>query len=162
MDLPNWENRSWVSASMLNPALIASIVVAAAEGHEYESDDPMPWELAFLVPPMVLHRDTREALPTRITSHAAKWVNAHASLLAAFPQRVTGMLPYTREGLRYALRSGAATLSGAHLRGEGSWKLDKKRSPELALLITQAAFLGRWFAKTGSSTTVYALFGVAP
>ncbi|MFF2271593.1 three component ABC system middle component [Agromyces sp. NPDC058136] len=163
MELPNWNNRSWVTASMINPALVAASLVAAANTFESESEDGMPWELAFLVAPMALHRDTREALPTRVDSHASKWVTEHAALLATLPGRIVSMRPYTREGLRYGLRSGSLSLTGEGLLlGRPEWKLNKTRDPELTYIVGRAAFLGRWFAHVGSPATLFALLGVQP
>jgi hypothetical protein len=163
MELPNWENRSWVTANMLNPAVVAVTIIAAANMYEDHSSEPMPWELTFLVVPMSLHKDTRESLPTRIDSHAAKWIAETAAIQASFPQRVSSMAAYTREGLRHALRSGALELvESGKLRGTPSWKLNKNRDHDLAVIVGKAAFLGRWFAHTGTPATLYALFGVSP
>ncbi|WP_157517917.1 three component ABC system middle component [Microbacterium resistens] len=163
MALPNWDNRSWVTGSMLNPALIATTLVATANMYEEQSGDAMPWELAFLSVPMVLHRDTREALPTRINSHTTKWVAENAALQASFPSRARSMVPYTREGMRFGLRTGSLRIiDGEGLLGTPSWKLNRDRDRELALIIGKASFLGRWFARTGPPATLYALFGVAP
>lgn len=161
--LPEWEGRSWVTSSMLNPAVIAVIILAAADMYEEHSGEPLPLELIFLIVPMVLHRDTREALPTRIDSYAAKWVGEHASLQASFPSRASGMVPYVREGLRYGLRTKALELlTDGRLRGVTRWKLTKDRDKELSVIIGKSAFLGRWFAHTGTPATLFTLFGVAP
>lgn len=163
MDLASWDKRSWVTAGMLNPAVIAAIIVSAAHMYEEHSGDPMPWELIFLAVPMAMHRDTRESLPSRVDSYAAKWVSENAGLHATFARRVSGMLPYAREGMRYGLRSGAlALVDDGRLRGNPGWKLHKERDKELSLIVGKAAFLGRWFAHTGSPATLFALFGVAP
>lgn len=163
MELPNWDNRSWVTSSMLNPAVVAVIIVAAANMYEEHSGEPMPWELIFLAVPMALHRDTRESLPTRINSYAAKWVGDNATLQASFPRRVASMIPYAREGLRYGLRTGGLILlDDGRLRGAARWKLHKERDKELSVIIGKSAFLGRWFAHTGTPATLFALFGVAP
>ena len=58
-----WAGRSPEAAALLNPALLAVVCAAAASQYERESDEAMPWPLAFLVAPLVLHRGTREALP---------------------------------------------------------------------------------------------------
>lgn len=163
MELPNWDNRSWVTAGMLNPAVVGAAIVATAHMYEEQSQEPMPWELIYLSVPMVLHKDTRESLPTRIDSHAAKWISDTAAIQSSFPQRVSSMAAYTREGLRYALRSGALILvEDGRLHGVPSWKLNKSRDQDLALIVGKAAFLGRWFAHTGTPATLYALFGVSP
>ena len=58
-----WADRPPEVAALLNPAQLAAISAAAASQYERASRQAMPWPLAFLVAPLVLHRGTREALP---------------------------------------------------------------------------------------------------
>ena len=69
-----WADRSPESAALLNPALLAVVCAAAASQYERESDEAMPWPLAFLVAPLVLHRGTREALPRNTRTHLSTWI----------------------------------------------------------------------------------------
>jgi hypothetical protein len=66
-----WIDRPPIVAAMLNPALIAAILATAANGYHKESDRALPWPLAFVIVPLVLHRGTREALPTSTRTHLA-------------------------------------------------------------------------------------------
>jgi hypothetical protein len=64
-----WVERSPVAAAMLNPALLAAVTAAAAAEYTRLSGDAMPYTYAYLVAPLVLHLDTRAALPRRIDSY---------------------------------------------------------------------------------------------
>jgi hypothetical protein len=163
MELPDWVTRSSATAAMLNPAVVAVAIAAAADRYEDFSGEPMPWELIYLVVPMALHRDTREALPARVSSHPANWVTEHAVLQAGLPARASGLAPYVREGFRFGLRTGAiAIVQSGRLSGTLERKLEREAAGDLPLIVTASAFLGRWFAHIGTPATVFALFGVAP
>jgi hypothetical protein len=108
-----WVERSPVPAAMLNPALLAAVSAAAAEEYTRLSGDPMPFAYAYLVAPLVLHRDTRDALPRRIDSYIATWLTRHPALAAGFPARARSLTEPVREGVRFGLATGALDLSEA-------------------------------------------------
>src|SRR4051794_39322715 len=102
-----WQDRSPVMAAMLNPALLAVVTAIAAEEYERADGDAMPWPLAFLVAPLVLHRDTREALPRSTRSHLSTWIADHPSLRAGVPPRARSLAGPVREGVRFGVTNGA-------------------------------------------------------
>src|SRR4051794_41139246 len=110
-----WVDRPRLEATLLNPALFASLLSAAAQGYESKSGEPMIWPLAFLVPPLVLHRPTREALPKTVRTHLPTWVRSEPLVRAGFPQRAARLTPLTREGLRLGLRFGVLGTDGGRL-----------------------------------------------
>jgi hypothetical protein len=119
----------------------------------------MPWPLAFLIPPLVLHRPTREALPRDTRTHLSTWIRRQPLLRAGFPDRAAAMVPLTREGIRLGLRAGVLTRDGSTLIGH----LDNEPPEgELRQLARHAALVGRWLAKTDQPSTIFALLGVAP
>lgn len=153
-----WTQRPAVEASLLNPALIAVLLGAAAREHG-TSGEPMPWPVGFLVVPLVLHRPTREALPSSVRTHLSTWITRHPLLRAGFPARAAAMTPLTREGLRVGLRTGALRLE----RGAILSDLHGKAPPgELRQLQRHAGLVGRWLARTQDPATTFALFGVRP
>ena len=138
-----WAERPRVEATLLNPALVAVLLAAAARDYETQSTR-MPWPLALLIPPLVLHRPTREALPRNTRTHLSTWIRRQPLLRAGFPDRAAAMGPLTREGIRFGLRArDGATLTG-HLDGEPS-------EGELRQLLRRAALVGRWLAKPEST-----------
>ena len=153
-----WGERSRVQATLLNPALLAAVVSQAAWSFE-QTRDPMNWPLAFLVPPLVLHRPTRLALPRDTRTHLSTWLSRQPVLRAGFPARAAAMTPLVREGIRLGLRHDVLALSEGRMRG-----VDLGQGPpgEARLLLRSSALVGRWFAKTDQASTIFALLGVAP
>lgn len=156
-----WDERPVLSASMLNPALVAASISWAAKRYAAKAGHPMPLEYVFLVIPVCLHQATRRALPTTTRTHMPTWINEHQELLVGFPVRATKFAPHAREGLRLALRSGMLALND---NGALRSKTPATVLPEGEIkdILTAAGLFGAWAAKAGSSTTVYTLFGVTP
>lgn len=153
-----WTERPRVEATLLNPALLAVLLAAAAEDYDTPTAG-MPWPLAFLVLPLVLHRPTRDALPRDTRTHLSTWIRREPVLRAGFPERAAAMVPRTREGLRFGLRAGVLGIDGANLIGH----LTSEPPPgELRQLIRSARLVGRWLAKSDQPSTPFALLGVAP
>ncbi len=157
--MQQWSERTPAVADLLNPALIAAVIAAAASQYESRGDSLMPFEMSFLVVPLVLHRDTRTALPVRINSHLAKWVAAHEVLAAGFGARAKTLVEPVREGLRFGLRSGTIELDGTNIAGHL-----RSRTPaaigDIGEIVRKAGFVGRWFTQIESSATAFALLGV--
>lgn len=159
----SWADRSPVVAAMLNPALLATITAAAAAEYERADNAAMPWPLAFLVAPLVLHRDTREALPPSTRSHLTTWISNNPTLRAGLPARAISLREPVREGLRFGMTVGVlAIVDSGRIR---SSLKSTRRPPEmgdLRLIVRSAGLVGKWFAKLDQPATAFALLGVAP
>lgn len=159
-----WADRSPVAAAMFNPAVVAVIIAAATNQYEDVTGDPMPWPLAYLVPPLVLHGPTRSALPRTSRTSLPNWVNKHPVLNAGFPARARHLAPTVREGLRFALRENALQLTadGESLTNT-KLKAVKKTAPgDLALVVLASGMLGRIFGRTRDPATIFATLRVRP
>lgn len=157
--MDQWSGRTPAVRDLLNPGLIAAVIATSASQYENRSGDAMPFELSFLVTPLVLHRATREALPRVITSHLAKWVTTNEVLAAGFGARAKALVGPVREGLRFGLRNGAIGLDGARITGclrSGT----PARIGDIGEIVKKAGFVGRWLTQTESSATAFALLGV--
>ncbi|MEZ0076299.1 hypothetical protein ABH927_005677 [Planotetraspora sp. GP83] len=150
-------------AAMLNPALVAAVLVTTADGYHKESGTGVPWMLSFVVAPMVLHRGTREALPSTTKTHLATWVSRHPVLRAGFPLRAQGLVEPVREGIRFGLAHEVLRLENDRLLAQPRSRPRGFRSPkDLEDILRKANLVGRWLAKTDSPATIFALLGVAP
>ncbi|GAA1963327.1 three component ABC system middle component [Catenulispora subtropica] len=148
---------------MLNPALVAVIVAEASRGHLKESGDDIPWMLSFVVAPMVLHRGTRESLPTSTRTHFATWASDNPVLRAGFPQRAIGLVEHVREGIRFGLARDVFHLVGDRIVAPAHRKPRGFEIPaELGEIIRKANLAGRWMAKSDSPSAIFAILGVAP
>ncbi|MEU7590769.1 three component ABC system middle component [Micromonospora sp. NPDC049230] len=157
-----WNDRPPITAAMLNPALVAAILATAADGYRKESDRAMPWPMAFIIVPLVLHRGTRQALPTSVRTHLATWTSRNPVLRAGFPPRAQGLVEPVKEGVRFGLTHGALTLEGNALRGRTRRPKGFQMPDELADILRRASFVGRWLAKIDNTATVFAVLGVTP
>lgn len=150
--------RATVAAIMLNPALVASVLASAAVGYRREAHEDLPWPLSFLVAPLVLHRGTREALPSRISTHLPTWVSRQPSIRVGFPLRAASLVSPVREGLRFGIRVGLIGLADGRLRSTSS--RSEPSDPALMEIIRSSTFVGRWFSRLDQPATAFALFGV--
>ena len=162
-DLPTWSNRSPVVASMSNPSVVAFTICAAASEYERAKGDPMPIELSFLVPALVFHRGTREALPNSTKSHLTKWVNDHPVLQAGFAERAHGLVIHTREGIRFGMRAGILSVEAdGLLKGAVPPNVKPPKVGDIGQIIRASGFVGKWFTKSERPSTIFALLGVKP
>ncbi|WP_036226605.1 three component ABC system middle component [Marmoricola sp. URHB0036] len=156
-----WTERNSAVADLLNPALLSITIAAAASEYERRDGRPMPFALAFLVAPLVLHKATREELPSRVDSHLSKWVTSHEVLAAGFGARARALVGPVREGIRFGIRTGALEVVDSalvgHLRGRRPAQVG-----DIAQVVAKAGFVGRWLTQLDSPTTAFALLGVEP
>jgi hypothetical protein len=154
-----WPDRPRVEATMLNPALFAALIAVAARDYEAHAGEAMMWPIGFLLPPLVLHRPTRDALPASTRTHFSTWVRREPLIRAGFPARAADLTALTREGLRAGLRAGVLTIDDGRLTGTLT---TPTAGGELGEILKAAALVGRWLAKLDQPSTAFALLGVRP
>ncbi len=173
---------------MLNPALFAALTAAAASEYERTDGAPMPWPLAFLVAPLVMHRGTRDALPRDTRTHLGNWVQQHPVIHAGIGARAQSLADPVREGIRFGLRHGvlnvddqgrlsgtlapvpkaaAATTSGSAAGATagsagGAVRGVGEPGSEVGVLLAKAGMVGKWLTKLDQPATAFAMLGVAP
>jgi Family of unknown function (DUF6521) len=158
-----WDDRPVEARGLLNPAFMALLLAHGSVGYAQESDVGLPYPLAFLLPPIVLHTDTRERLPTNIRTSLAAWLAEQPYLRETFPPRVRALVPHTREAVGYGLAGGLLEIGGGGiLISPTSPGAAPTQSTLTRRLFERAHYVGRWFARTGSVATVYTLWGVRP
>lgn len=149
---------------MLNPALLAAVTAAAASEYERAGGEPMPWPLAYLVAPLVLHRGTRDALPKTTRTHLGNWVSQNPVIHAGIPARAQSLAEPVREGLRFGLTHGILQVDArGRLTGDLASPAKKAAVPgEVDQIIAKSGLVGKWFAKIDQPATAFAVLGVAP
>lgn len=160
--MTDWSKRPPIVAAMLNPALIAVIIASAADGYRKESERALPWPLSFVIAPLVLHRGTRQALPSTTSAHLATWASRNPVLRAGFPPRAQGLVDPVKEGLRFGLAHSVLSVEGDGLHGRTRRARGFQVPDELAEILRKSSFAGRWMAKIDNVATVFAVLGVAP
>jgi hypothetical protein len=163
-----WKDRPREEAGLFNPAFLGVLLERTAYGYGERSGGlGLPWVLGFLALPAVLHRDTRERLPTSVNTSMAAWTRDNALLVDALPSRACILRPLVSEALLFGLAHGLLEHQDGRLfpgtRQQRS-PSDPWREPtdDFRECASKAAFFGRWCAKSGLPATVYALWGARP
>ncbi|MFJ2915355.1 three component ABC system middle component [Streptomyces sp. NPDC087228] len=160
-----WAKRPPLVGAMFNPALITCLLASTINGYSGgRSSEGMPWMLSYIAAPLVLHRSTREALPTGArarTSHLGAWVQEHPLLRAGFPSRAQALVTPVRAGLRFGLRHQVLGLTDDRLQTRLRWQRPQLQHPELDDIINCARNAGRWLSSVDTASA-FSLLGVAP
>jgi hypothetical protein len=164
--LPRWDERPREVANLFNPAFTSLLLSRTLAGYSGGDGAGMPLVLAYLVLPIVLHPDTRDALPRAASTTMYGWIAEYPHLKALFPARARRSVPFTQEAIRFGIMYGKLAISagslvtGSHRYAQSAMPSDA--TDEVKLCLQKAAFLGRWFADTESPRTVLATWGVRP
>jgi Family of unknown function (DUF6521) len=162
-----WTKRSSEERGLLSPSFCALLLWHAARGHSGDAGVALPFETTFLVLPMVLHRETRESMPTAVTTSLAVWLEEHSLARSRIADRSRTLVPFTKEGLSFGGLHGFLLVDNGSVGANLDWKKKVTTSlrtctDEVRVCAKRAEFVGKWFAKTGSAATVMALIGVRP
>lgn len=163
-----WQLRSAEEAGLFNASFLAVLLWHAARGHASDAPStPLPFELAFLVLPIALHKEMRESLPKATTTSLAVWLDEHPLARSRIADRARSLAPFTKEGLMFGGVHRAIKISNATVTAEASWakrieQTLRSTSDEAQACVKKGEFVGKWFARTGNAATVMALVGVRP
>ena len=162
-----WTSRVVEEANLFNPAYCATLLAVASKDYAKKTERPLPFALALLILPIVLHEKTREELPHSTITALMPWLQKHKPVLVGFNQRVAGLRPATQEAVMFGISQGALILDGAALKTTSKYIAPTPArtdmfTKETTDTVEAAGFLGRWFANAGTTSTIYAAWGVSP
>jgi hypothetical protein len=164
--MQQWSKRVIEEANLFNPAFCAALLFRAADGFTKKTHRPLPFALAFLVLPIVLHKRTRTNLPGSTITSILSWIQEHRDLVVGFATRAQHTRGITREAILFGVAHQILTFTD---EGELATKrrLSLEKGMELFTNETQecvdrAAFIGRWFGAAGTTEAVYSAWGVSP
>jgi len=163
----SWTTRPPEERALLNPGFCSCLLWHAASGYQAAVQAPLPFDLAFLVLPIVLHRQTRESLPRTTRTSFAVWVDEHPLARSHVADRARMLLPFSKEAMIFGGTHGLLDLNGAVVWASPKWKKRivaelKTSTDEVRDCAKRAEFFGKWLAGSGSSGTVMAILGVRP
>ena len=160
-----WGERSHEERTLLNPAFCAMLLWWASRGCADVREEGMSFEEAFLVLPLVIQGKVRHALPRDTRTSLAVWINRYPLALGTVANSARALVPFTKDGVLWGGRHGLTRISGGWLQADEGWhgvvhQSLGEGSDETRLCARRASFVGRWFARAGSPSTVLALLGV--
>lgn len=140
---------------------------ATIKSYEEEAKCGMPFPLTFLVLPIVLYKPIRELLPRDTRTKMHVWIREHQEAKIQFPSRTRNLVSITKRSLMFGMHHEVIKLGE-----EADFVVTKKalRKQNGAMLETgevrhienRAQFLGKWFAKAGSVSSIYMMWSIRP
>jgi len=163
--IPKWEDRPVTVANLLNPAFCGEILRLVIKEYEKESGDKTPFELLFLVLPLVLHKQSRESLPATTSKNFYEWLEENTMTKININNKVKSLVPYTREAILFLIYHKAIKINE-----NGKLEFVKYRKTSLPYIddnevkdiFKKSSMLGKWFSKIGNTKTIYASIGIKP
>ena len=161
-----WEDRPPEVACLLNPAFCGQVIYQCVRGFADEAGAPMPYPLAFVILPLVLHPRTRATMDGG-TRHLQVWLNTHQPIKIGLAERARTLVPHTREALLFLYQTRTVTLreEDAAVAITGPLRRARRRfepGDETRSCLNKAGVLGKWFARTESPATIYVSLGLMP
>lgn len=164
----DWDHRVIEVAYLFNPAFGATLIAEAVEDYNDKATHALPFAAAFLILPIVLHENTRRALPRSTITALLPWVQDHRENLVGFAERVQQLEKMTRESVLFGLQTQVLQVNpdGTITVGDRRKSVTPKRTPlftdEATECVERSGFLGRWFATSGPAVNIFSAWGVAP
>lgn len=156
-----WEERSVEVANLLNPAFCSLLIRDAVASYTKTSGAGIDFPLAFLILPLVLHKDTREALPRTTASKFHIWFQEHQALRIGFLERAKSLAPFTREAIMFAMQRGALAIDDQGLLIAPKYRFKSgTETVEMQSCRDKATFLGKWLSAAGSASYVLSTWGI--
>jgi hypothetical protein len=152
------------AAALFNPAYCAAILHRVSTGYQSGGASGLPYPLAFLALPLVLHTASAERLPSSAKARLHNWLLGNPEVLVGLADRARSLAPFVREAIAFGLKARVvqfmepdllAAVKSAHV---GKWE---KRSYNV-LTAKRAVVLGKLLSQIGEVPTVFMLFGVRP
>ncbi len=160
----NWDARTREVAYLLNPAFCGRMLYSVINTYNAKANRALPFPLAYLVLPLVLHKETRTNINSRTQLHL--WVQQYPQLLIGFPQRATELIPITNEAIELLLQTEKVVLTpNAELEvPPNSHSLSKTKyvDAEIKECLSKCEHIARWFATAGKVENIYIALGVRP
>jgi len=161
----SWQVRPSEIANFLNPAFCTLLLHESIFNFRQEQiiNAGLPYPLSLLVLPIVLHKSTREALPKTTASVMSDWLQQNSRLIVGFAERTHRLTLFTKEALIFGMQKEIIDIdkNGDLI----SLPLSSKVIPwpsdsETIECRKRAGLLGRWFARSGNTVTIFRQWGI--
>lgn len=162
----SWSYRPRETANLINPAFCCSILSASVSNYTQQDSRGMPFSLAFIVMPVILHKRTRAALPINTRTSLAAWLEEKPIMRVQFYERAISLKPFVSEAILFGLVHNWLTIDAGRLKSNLPDMRFKNSlqslEGEARECVMRARLVGRWFAAAGSAETVMSLWEVRP
>jgi hypothetical protein len=162
-----WSERPIEEANLLNPGFLSLLVWSTALGYQNKSSSFMPYTMAFISLPVLLHKVTREVLPNKVSSNLTTWLQNNSVAKAGFADRAQSLCPFIRESILFGCVHGLINIQNSQIiptviKPKTLKDFTDDASDEVRECLKKSNFLGQWLAVSGNEITILSLWGVQP
>jgi hypothetical protein len=151
--------------ALANSAFCSAVLCEAVSGYCKENEEGMELGALYLVLPLVLPGNTRDALPNSVSTALHSWVKKNPGARIRFPASAKSLVHRTQMGIQFMLTHEVAHIYGTRLLPgpkkllKGSWE---NQSEESKSCMKKATLVGKMIARSGDLGTTFMLLGVRP
>jgi hypothetical protein len=163
--MKSWNSYPVEIANLFNPAFCALLLRNAAKGYEERRGIPLPFELAVLVLPIVLHAESRRLLPGTTRTKFHNWLASKPEFRIGLSERIELLVPITKAAIIFAALHKVLELGPACSLAATSKRIASRSvsaNSEVSSCDKSAYFFGKWIADSTDSATVFSLLGIRP
>lgn len=161
----SWDLRPAEVAYFYNPAYVGRLLKEFITSYQSEKPEGVPFELIFIAIPLIILKSFRISLPNTTRTQLHNWIQDNTDYKIEFASIVRELSPFIKESLIFLLQRNILLISENGKLVAGSTRLTKKQAKdtvEILESINKAKFVGKWLAKAGEVTTIYAIWGIRP
>ena len=166
MILPPWIERTQEEAYHFNPAFVGALSFEFIKAYENAKRAPAPFPLVFCALPLSLYPDSRMRLPNTTRTRLLSWIEKTPEALVGFSGRAHNLVPFVKEGIRYAALREAIVFDDSGRVSTGAQKAAFTNSfmesveSEVRDIVKSVRMVGKWFAGGGETQTILVSLGV--
>lgn len=160
-----WNQRNPIVANLLNPAFCGEVLRRTADAYNKSTNTNFPFAFAFLVLPILLHKDTRDRMPKTTRSYLFAWVEDNEDLFYNFSIRARQMVPFTKESILFLLQNDLIELDDKSQIIVTAKKIKRYSGDDLEEvndILKKSEMLGKWLSHNSSINSVYSFFRITP
>ncbi|MBB6271438.1 hypothetical protein HDF26_001865 [Pedobacter cryoconitis] len=160
-----WSERNTMVSNLFNPAFCGEILRTVAKEYNKHTSTKFPFAFAFLILPILLHKETRERMPKTVRSYIFVWVEDNDDLFYDFAKRTKSLVRFTKEALSFLLIYQKIELTefGEIITSqEKVQKVNDDEYQEYNDILKKAEMLGKWLSHTTDVKSIYSFFRITP
>ncbi|WKZ35797.1 MAG: DUF6521 family protein [Anaerolineales bacterium] len=162
----SWPTRSKEAAYLFNPAFCCAVLSATVSNYSQQDNLGMPFPFAFIVLPVILHKQTRNTLPYNTRTSLAAWLEEKPYARIQFYERAISLKSFVREAILFGIVNDWLLIESGRLKSklvDSKFKnFLQQMDGEARECVLRARLVGKWFAVAGSAETVLSLWEVNP
>lgn len=162
-----WDTRTTEEKGILNPSFFSLVIWSASKAYKKNSGSNLPFELAFIIIPIILHKEIRSSLPRSTATSFLVWLNENRLTRVHISNRAPLLSKYVKEaivfgGIYELFKIDKFCIVATDDFEKKINKNIKNASDEVQECIKKADFVGKWLSGAGDTATILALLGVRP